>query len=180
MTESRPDTGPTGRMTRLGRRLRQLAEWVAVALLAVMFSSFILQIAFRYLLDLPTGWSSEVTVVCWLWLVLWGAAFVVREREEIRFDILYGSVGPRIRRGMAVVTAVALIFLYGWSLPAVWDYVTFMKVQSTAYLGIRYDWLYSIYILFALGVLVRYAWILWTSLRGVDPEPEPWTGEGSQ
>ena len=32
------------------------------------------------------------------------------------------------------------------SLPAVVDYVTFMKVQSTAYLDIRFDWLFSIYV----------------------------------
>ena len=31
----------------------------------------------------------------WIWLVLFGAAFVVREDEEIRFDIIYGAVGAR-------------------------------------------------------------------------------------
>ncbi len=163
---------------RLGPRLLRWAEAVAAILLAVMFASFILQIVFRYLLNLPIGWSSEVTVICWLWVVLWGAAFVVREREEIRFDIIYGSVNPRVRRGMAVLTALAVIVLYGGSLPAVWSYVTFMKVERTAYLGIRYDLLYSIYVVFAVAVLVRYVWILIASLRGVDPEPEPWTGEG--
>ena len=39
------------------------------------------------------------------------------------------------------------------SLPAVVDYVTFMKVQSTAYLKIRFDWLFSIYVIFAVAVL---------------------------
>ena len=58
-----------------------------------MFASFIVQIVLRYVLNFPSGWSQELTVVCWLWLVLWGAAFVVREREEIRFDLIYGSVG---------------------------------------------------------------------------------------
>jgi TRAP-type C4-dicarboxylate transport system permease small subunit len=163
---------------RLGARLLRGAEAVAAILLAVMFASFILQIIFRYLLNLPIGWSSEVTVICWLWVVLWGAAFVVREREEIRFDIIYGSVNPRVRRGMAVLTALAVLLLYGGSLPAVWSYVSFMKVQRTAYLGIRYDWLYAIYLVFAVAVLVRYLWILVASLRGVDPEPEPWSGEG--
>ena len=52
------------------------------------------------------------------------------------------------------------------SLPAVVDYVTFMKVQTTAYLDIRFDWLFSIYVIFAVAVLVRYAWILWWALRG--------------
>lgn len=152
---------------------------MAAVLLAVMFAAFIVQIVLRYVLNFPSGWSQELTVVCWLWLVLWGAAFVVREREEIRFDLVYGSVRPRLRRAMAVVTALALIGLYGVSLPAVWDYVTFMKVQHTAYLGIRYDHLYSIYVVFALAAIARYLWILWSSWRGVDPEPEPWTGEGA-
>jgi TRAP-type C4-dicarboxylate transport system permease small subunit len=166
-----------------GRRiagwLARRAENVAVILLAVMFSAFIAQIVSRYLLNLPTGWSSEVTVICWLWLILWGAAFVVREREEIRFDIVYGSVRPPARRVLAIITALALIVLYGWSLPAAWDYVTFMKVQRTAYLGIRYDWLYSIFILFAIASIARYLWILGTAGRGRYPEPKPWGGVGA-
>ena len=31
--------------------------------------------------------------------------------------------------------------------------MTFMKVQSTAYLKIRFDWLFSIYVIFAVAVL---------------------------
>ena len=138
-------------------------------LLAVMFLAFMAQIVFRYLFNFPIGWTSELTVITWLWLVLWGAAFVVTEAEEIRFDLIYGAVGAGPRRIMAIVTAVALLVLYGMSLPAVVDYVTFMKVQSTAYLKIRFDWLFSIYVIFAVAVLVRYAWILWWALRGQGP-----------
>jgi TRAP-type C4-dicarboxylate transport system permease small subunit len=150
--------------------LRRRAENVAAALLAVMFLAFVAQIVFRYLMNFPIGWTSELTVITWLWLVLWGAAFVVRENEEIRFDLIYGAVGSGLRRVMGVITAVALLVLYGMSLPAVVDYVTFMKVQSTAYLKIRFDWLFSIYILFAVAMLVRYAWILWRALSGKAPE----------
>jgi TRAP-type C4-dicarboxylate transport system permease small subunit len=128
------------------------------------------QIIFRYLLNFPIGWTSEITVITWLWLVLWGAAFVVTEPEEIRFDLIYGAVGARMRRFMAIVTALGLLTLYGMSLPAIVDYVTFMKVQSTAYLKVRMDILFSIYVLFAVAVLIRYAWILWRALRGKAPE----------
>lgn len=154
----------------MARRLTRLAEFVLAMLLLAMFLAFLVQIAFRYLFDFPIGWTSEITVIAWLWLVLWGAAFVVTEAEEIRFDLIYGGVRPGTRRVMAIVTAVALLVLYGMSLPAVVDYVTFMKVQSTAYLKIRFDWLYSIYVIFAVAVLVRYAAILWWALRGKGPE----------
>ncbi len=154
----------------MARRLSRLAEFVLAMLLLVMFVAFLVQIFFRYAFNFPIGWTSELTVVTWLWLVLWGAAFVVTEAEEIRFDLVYGTVGPRARRAMAIVTAVALLVLYGMSLPAVVDYVTFMKVQSTAYLKIRFDWLFSIYVIFAVAVLVRYGWILWWALRGRGPD----------
>lgn len=149
-----------------GPWLRRRAENVAAAMLAVMFAAFVIQIAFRYLLNFPIGWTSELTVIVWLWIVLWGAAFVLREREEIRFDLIYSAVGRRTRRGFAIVTALALIGLYGLSLPASVEYVAFMKVQSTTYLKIRYDHLYSIYVIFAVAIIARYLWILWRALRG--------------
>src|SRR6185503_9903018 len=92
-----------------GRTLRRLADHVAVALMATMFVSFLLQIFFRYVLDRPLGWTEEVTVLCWVWVVLWSAAFVMSDREEVRFDIVYGAVSPRLRRGFTVVTSIALI-----------------------------------------------------------------------
>ena len=148
--------------------LRRRAENVAALMLATMFVAFILQIVFRYLLDFPIGWTSELTSIMWLWLVLWGSAFVLRDAQEIRFDLLYVSVGARVRRLMGVVTAVAVLLLYGGSLPATIDYIAFMKVERSAYLGIRFDWLYAMYVLFAVAVLARYLWILGRLLRGRD------------
>ncbi len=151
----------------LGRR----AENALAAMLATMFVAFLLQIVFRYLLGLSTGWTNELSSVLWVWLVLFGAAFVVREEEEIRFDLVYAAVGAGPRRVMALLAALALIVLYGISLPATWDYVTFMKVESTAYLGIRFDWLFSIYLAFVVAVLVRYLWIAWRALRAAPDRP---------
>ena len=154
----------------IGGWLHRRAEKVLAAMLGAMFGAFILQIVFRYLLNLPIGWTNELSVVLWIWLVLWGAAFVLREEEEIRFDLIYGAVGPRVRRAMLLVSTVALVSLYVISFPAVFDYVTFMKVQRTAYLEIRFDWLFSIYLVFVVAVIVRYLWLSWRALRGSAPE----------
>jgi TRAP-type C4-dicarboxylate transport system permease small subunit len=157
-------------MRAVGAWLRRRAENVAAAMIGVMFVAFIIQIVFRYLFNFPIGWTSELTVIMWLWLVLWGAAFVVRESDEIRFDLLSGAMGKRTRIAMGIITAVALVVLYAASFPATWTYVTFMKVERTAYLGIRFDWLFSIYLAFAAAVIVRYLWILSHLLRGEEPE----------
>ena len=150
--------------------LHRRAENVAALLLAVMFVAFIVQIVFRYVFNLPVGWTQELTVVCWLWLVLWGAAFVVKESEEIRFDLIIGSVGRRARRGIGILTGVVIVGLYGFSLPATWSYVSFMKVEKSSYLKIRMDWLFSIYVIFAVAVIARYVWIVWQLLRDHEPD----------
>jgi C4-dicarboxylate transporter DctQ subunit len=154
----------------MGSWLRRRAENVAAAMLGVMFVAFIIQIVFRYFFNWPTGWTSELSVILWLWLVLFGAAFVLKESEEIRFDLMTSSVGRRARIAIGIVAALAVVTLYGTSLPATWSYVTFMKVEKTAYLKIRFDWLFSIYLVFAVAVIVRYLWILAHLLRGREVE----------
>ena len=60
-----------------------------------MFVAFIVQIVFRYFFNFPVGWTSELSVITWLYMVLLGSAFWLKDSEEIRFDLLSGSVGPR-------------------------------------------------------------------------------------
>jgi TRAP-type C4-dicarboxylate transport system permease small subunit len=154
----------------IGRWLRQRAENVSVILLMAVFVSFILQIVFRYLLGWPLGWTSEVSTLAWVWLVLWGAAFVVTESDEIRFDIVYSSVSDGTRRVFAVVTGVAIVALLGVSLPAVVDYVMFMRVERVSYIGVRLDYLFSVYVVFAVAAIARYLWLSWKAVRGEAPE----------
>jgi len=159
--------------------LYRRAENVLAVMLAVMFVAFIIQIVFRYLANLPIGWTQELTVVLWIWLVLWGAAFIIRETEEVRFDIFYATARPSRRRLMCLATGVTLIALYGISLPAVVDYVTFMKVERSSYLKVRLDWLFSIYVVFAVAIVVRYLWLCGQAIWGKAPEAYDPTKAGS-
>lgn len=161
-----------------GRWLRVRAENFAVALIALMFVCFILQIVFRYVLNKPLGWSEEVTVLCWVWVVLWGASFILSDHDEIRFDIVTGLVSESTRRVFTVVSCTALIVLFAVSLPATWNYVIFMKREKSAYLGMRFDYLYSIYVIFAVVCIVKHARLAWFALRG-RASPEVDTVENS-
>jgi TRAP-type C4-dicarboxylate transport system permease small subunit len=142
---------------------------VAALLLATMFVCFLIQIVFRYVLNNPVGWTEELSILCWMWGILWGAAFVVAERDEVRFDIVYGHVSEGVRRAFTVITGLALIGLYGVSLPAAWSFVAFMKVERSAYLHVPISYLYSIYVVFAVACMVRYGWLVWTAVRGPRP-----------
>lgn len=146
----------------LGRR----AEDVLAALMVAMFVAFMLQIVTRYLLNAPLSWTAEFSTLAWLWGVLWGAGLVLRDEEEIRFDVVYGMMPGAMRRVADAITGTAVVLVFAWSLPAMVDYVTFMKVEKSAYLGIRFDVLYSVYLLFAVAQIIRHAMIAWRSVTG--------------
>lgn len=158
------------------RPLRLLTNNVAVALMATMFVCFLLQICFRYVFNRPLGWTEEVTVLCWVWVVLWSAAFLLSDAEEVRFDIVYSAVPRNVRRIFVLVSSVALIVLLAISIPATWRYIAFMKREHSAYLHIRFDILYSIYLVFVAVVIVKHVRLAVLAIRGareVEKELKP-------
>jgi C4-dicarboxylate transporter DctQ subunit len=139
-----------------------------------MFAVFIIQIFCRYVLNMPLGWSEEVIITTWLWIVLWGAAFVLSESEEIRFDIFYSNLSERTRRIFTVITGIALIAMYAVSLPAAYQYVSFMKVERSAYLHVPINWMYSVFIVFSVACIGRYCWLVYRAFHSEkSPETDP-------
>jgi C4-dicarboxylate transporter, DctQ subunit len=152
--------------------IRRRAENIVAALLGIMFVAFLAQIVFRYVFDFPIGWSSELSVIAWLYMVLIGSAFWLKEREEIRFDLVSGALGRRWRRIVGGLVAAAAVVLFAISYPAAWSYVIFMKVEPLPYLQIRKDIVYFVYLFFAAAIVLRYAWRVWQAIRG-DEFEEP-------
>lgn len=149
------------------------ANHVLVLMMATMFVSFILQIAFRYVFNKPVAWTDELCVLMWIWGILWGASFVMRNREDIRFDVLTGHVPRPVKRGLAVIASATVVVILLVSLPATWSFIRFMKVEDSASLGIRMDLFFSIYIAFVLAMVVRHTHIGIKALRNrlVDDDP---------
>jgi C4-dicarboxylate transporter, DctQ subunit len=154
----------------MGRWLRLRAENICAMFLVGMFLSFMIQIIARYVFNYPLGWTDEVSVIFWIWCTLWGAAFVLRERDEVRFDIFYSALSEKTRCIFTVITGIIAIVALTAALPAVYSYVSFLKVERSAYLGIKLHYLYSIYVIFSVAVIVRYAALVYFALRGRAPQ----------
>ncbi len=150
--------------------MRRRAENVVAGLLGLMFVAFIIQIVFRYFFNFPIGWTSELSVDH---LAVHGAAGLRVLAEGERGSPLrphFGQPGAAGTARVGLIVAVAAVVLFGMALPATVKYVAFMKVESSSYLKIRLDILYSIYVVFAVAVIVRYLWAIVSLLRGEAPE----------
>lgn len=157
-------------------RLEQIRHWLTrraenllALLLFTMFVAFLLQIVFRYFLNLPVGWTVEWVAIAWLWGVLFGYGFVVREADVIHLDVLYDAMPRWVRRSFDVITGVFVAVVFAWTLPATWDYVDFMQIERTAYMRWPFSFVFFIYIPFALAVIVRALLTAWAGLVGSGP-----------
>ena len=150
----------------LARRLLRAAEIVLALMLASMFGSFLIQIVFRYVLNLPVGWTIEYVALAWLWGILFGYAFVVRDEDVIRLDLFHSAMPANVQRVMDVITGLTCAGILAWSLPKAYEYVTFMKVERTAYMRIPFDLVFSIYLPFAAAVIVRSLMNVWGAIAG--------------
>jgi TRAP-type C4-dicarboxylate transport system permease small subunit len=89
-------------------------EAVALAAFVVMLVSSVLQVIFRYLLNLPLMWTEELARMMCVLTTYFGAVVVLLLREHIRVDLIDTMVGPR-GRAIAVVVGDVLV---GWFLVA--------------------------------------------------------------
>ncbi len=151
--------------TWLGKR----AENLLALLLFTMFVAFLLQIVFRYFLNLPVGWTVEWVAIAWLWGILFGYGFVVRETDVIHLDVLYDAMPRWVRRSFDAITGGFVAVVFAWTLPATWDYVDFMQIERTAYLRWPFSFVFFIYMPFALAVIVRALLTAWAGIRGTGP-----------
>jgi TRAP-type C4-dicarboxylate transport system permease small subunit len=153
-------------MARLAHFLRERANDVMVALMAAMFFAFIVQIGSRYVFNAPVDWTFEVILITWLWSVFWGAAFLLKDRDQVKFDVIYNHVSERAQRLFALISALFLAAGFLLSAPATWSFIEFKSIRSTDMLHVRFDVLFGVYMLFLGMTVIHYLWRAVRIVRG--------------
>lgn len=157
-------------MSGLVRALKSAAEGVSAFFLAAMFVTFVAQIFWRYILNNPLHWAEELCVTIWIWAVFWTCAFVLREPDHVRFDVVYGLFGPTGRRVMSLIVAVSIAAAFALSLYPTLDFIQFKGIKRAATLPVTFDIIFSVYAIFAIAMIVKYSVRAWHLLRGATPE----------
>lgn len=144
-------------MRRVLAVLARGAELIGAALFAVMFGTFLLQIVMRYVVRQPLAWTIELCMICFIWIVFWSGAFMLRERDHVSFNLIYNEARPPVRRVLAALSAGILALALVAALPATYDYVAFMRRYGTPTLNIPFVYVYSVFVLFMVAVALREA-----------------------
>jgi TRAP-type C4-dicarboxylate transport system permease small subunit len=135
--------------------LRQLADWIACAMFVAVFVIFNYKIFTRYFEHDEAVWADEVLVILFIWIIFWANSFLVRDKEQITFDLVYRLFPATAQRHIALARAVLIGGIFAWVLPGSLDYIGFLWREHTPVLNLPLDIVYSCFGIFLVAVIVR-------------------------
>jgi TRAP-type C4-dicarboxylate transport system permease small subunit len=93
--------------------LDTLLAWLCIALFAALVLVVTWQVLSRQVLGDPSTWSSTAAQYLFVWLSLFGAAYVFSERGHIAVDFVARKAGPRAQRVVGVLTQLVILSFAG-------------------------------------------------------------------
>ncbi len=154
------------------KKLQKVAEFITAAMLAAIFITFLVQIVSRRVSDQPIGWTVDLCLALWVWIVFFGGAFIVRNKEQVTFDILYILASKKMRKLFAMITAAAIFVAFVWSYLPTFDYINWMQMKRSGTLGVSMRPILIVYMVFLTAAIIRYGWKFYEAARHGSPDCE--------
>lgn len=131
-------------MNKIKRGLDTTLAWFCVVLFAVLVVDVTWQVFTRVVLNDPSGWSEELAKYLFIWLGLFGSAFVFGERGHIVVDFAVAKLPDAVKHWIGVLMQLvilafaSLVLVYGgYKISALaWD-------QNLTGLPVNVGWLYT-------------------------------------
>ncbi len=118
------------------------ADWVLVALFAVILVIILVAVFFRYVVNQSLFWSDEVVRYLFVWFTLLGAALVLRDRRHIRVEFFVEHMPAGLRRGVEFIGLVLILAFNVFLVVAGFLWVGETSGTYTPALGLPLNWIY--------------------------------------
>lgn len=148
-------------LIRVGNLLSKVADSIGGLLFLTAFIGFIIQVFYRYALNDPIRWTSELIMIGFIWVVFWGAAFMVPIRSHVTLEVVYDVVPKKTKRIFSIISMLTIIIAFIILIPATVEYLDFLTRKKSPVLRLPMHWIYSCYLLFLIGFTIKSSIRLW-------------------
>ena len=153
-------------LKKVGKVLRDLVElYIPMAAFIIMFVVFVVEIAARYIVNRPLAWAYEVTVMCYLWLVILGACFAYRDRSHVTFTLIYDKLSVKGKAVCAFLGNLLMFIAFAAMLVPAIRFVLQMKIQQTSVFHIGLNIVYAPFIPFMFIMLAYFLYDMYIEIR---------------
>lgn len=135
--------------------LKFISRGISAALFTITLLAILAQVIFRYLLEWPLGWTSEVAINAFLVGAWWTICMNVRLNEHVQIGLLYNLLGHRaqnVAQAIACGFAGAMLFI---AIPGCLKYLKVVDRLETGVLKVPLSWIYWVFALFLVVIGLR-------------------------
>jgi TRAP-type C4-dicarboxylate transport system permease small subunit len=147
-------------VARIGAAIARVANAITSLMFIAVFAAFIYKIVMRYAAGDAVAWADEVSVVLFIWIVFLANGFLLDDKRQITFDLIYRHLSERNQRLVATARSLLVGGIFLCALPASIDYILFLWRERTPVMGWRLDYVYACFALFMVAVTIRLAYRL--------------------
>jgi TRAP-type C4-dicarboxylate transport system permease small subunit len=130
-----------------------IEKYIPVFSFAVMFVAFIMQVFFRYIIRHPLTWSMEVIVVGFVWTVVFGACYTMRQRSHVKFTMIYDRLLPVPAALIRMLGNIIIVVTFASLIFATYKYSLFIGYQKTAVFRISYTFVFMPFAYFLCSII---------------------------
>jgi TRAP-type C4-dicarboxylate transport system permease small subunit len=130
-------------------------EFLPSLSLLICTSAIIIQVFYRYFLNISLGWPFELSVYAYIWTLYLGAAWGVREEHHVKFNLIYDALSPKVQKILNIIfdTITTIVFIIIF-IP-VWEYLLFNYRIKTVSLKIPWTIVFGVFSIFLTLTIIH-------------------------
>lgn len=129
--------------------------YLPIIFFIIMYSTFLIGVFYRYVLNNPIQWSIELVKITYLWMVLLAVSYTFKRGSHIKFDLIYNLLDKRKRTFLKFAGNIIILFSLILLIKPTISYLYFIKTDRTSIFELRYDFVYLPFLVMLLMMIFR-------------------------
>ena len=121
---------------------RKASNICGVVMFLMIFGAFILQVVMRYIFNSPLAWPDEAIKILYVWVVFWGAAFMIPFDRQISFDLVRNILPRKVRNVIVVIATTICAVLFIAAIPVTVGFIAYSNILDTPILEVPNGYIY--------------------------------------
>lgn len=154
-------------MEKLNKLLNLDYVIAGVALIILVLVTFV-GVIMRYFLGSPLIWGEEIQLLCFVWIVFFGAGAAFRTGSHVAIDVLVDLLPEKLKKIVemlgSVVVLIVLLYLLNKSLPLIYQHIS--TARTTNILKLPYSVIYSALPIGCILMIINFLLKIYQLMKG--------------
>ncbi|MFI3200410.1 MAG: TRAP transporter small permease [Eubacteriales bacterium] len=124
--------------------------------LLVLFTTYCINILFRYVFDSTVLWMNELSTYAYMWVAVFAASYGSRKGTSVAFTIVYDQVSEKVQRIFRIIGNSLICVIFMILIPAAHESVTFMNIRKSPVMKIPFGYVFFPALVFVILIVIHH------------------------